>query len=146
MAAKLYKHFLLATDLSTHSLHIAKRAATLAKAMKAKLSVIHVLGNSPIAYAGEFSIPIDVEFEMRLQKQAEKQLEKLCSKIKISKKSQFIANGSVKTAVTGFAKKIKADLIVLGTHGHEGLNLLLGSQANAILNAAACDVWIVRIK
>jgi Universal stress protein UspA and related nucleotide-binding proteins len=43
-------------------------------------------------------------------------------------------------------KKIKADLIIVGTHGHQGLNLLLGSQANAILHAATCDVWVIRIK
>lgn len=145
-ASKLYKHILLATDLSDHSTYIAKRAAEIAKTTGAKLSVVHVLGHSPIAYAGEFSIPIDAEFEVQLHKQAEKQLEKLCKKISVSPKSQYISTGSVKTVVTDLAKKIKAHLIVVGTHGHQGLNLLLGSQANAILQAATCDVWVVRIK
>ena len=144
--SKLYKHILLATDLSDHSLYIAKRAAEIAKLTKTKLSVIHVLGHSPIAYAGEFSIPIDAEFEVQMQKQAAKQLEKLCKKINVPKKSQFISTGSVKVTVNDLAKKIKADLIIVGTHGHQGLNLLLGSQANAILHAATCDVWIIRIK
>lgn len=145
-ASKLYKHILLATDLSDRSHYIAKRAADIAKLTKAKLSVAHVLGHSPIAYAGEFSIPIDTQFEVQMQKEASKQLEKLCKKINVPKKSQFISVGSVKVNVTELAKKIKADLIIVGTHGHQGLNLLLGSQANAILHAASCDVWVIRIK
>jgi Universal stress protein family. len=75
--SKPYKHILLATDLSDRSTYIAKRAAEIAKLTKAKLSVIHVLGHSPIAYAGEFSIPIDTQFEVQIQNEASKQLEKL---------------------------------------------------------------------
>lgn len=145
-ASKLYKHILLATDLSERSTYIAKRTAEIAKRVKSKLSVVHVLGHSPIAYAGEFSIPIDTQFEIQIQKEASKQLEKLCKKINVPRKSQFISVGSVKTNVIDLAKKIKADLIIVGTHGHQGLNLLLGSQANAILHAATCDVWVIRIK
>ena len=147
MATKhLYKHLLLATDLSEHSHFVAKRAAQMAEASGAKLSVVHVLGHTPMAYAGEFSIPIDVQFELELKKQAEKQLEKLCKKYNIPKKSQYITLGSVKLAVTDLAKKIKADLLIVGTHSHTGLDILLGSQANAIVHAATCDTLVIRIK
>ena len=108
--SKLYKHILLATDLSDHSLYIAKRAATIAKTTRAKLTVVHVLGHSPIAYAGEFSIPVDAEFEMQMEKQARKQLEKLCLKIHVPKKSQLIADGSIKIAITALAKKINVNM------------------------------------
>lgn len=145
-ANQLYKHILLATDLSQHSDYVAKRAAAIAASTGAKLSVIHVLAYSPIAYAGEFSIPIDAEFEATLEKQAKKQLEKLGKKYNIPAKLQHLAQGSVKLAVTDSAAEIKADLIVVGTHGHKGLDILLGSQANAILHAAKCDVWVIRIK
>lgn len=143
---KLYKHILLATDLSKHSDAVAKRAAAIAKTTSAKLSAIHVVMHTPIAYAGEFSIPIDAAFEITLEKQAKAQLAKLGRKYNIPQKSQKLGQGSVKLAVTDFAKTIKADLIVVGTHSHEGLDLLLGSQANAILHAAKCDVLVVRIK
>jgi universal stress protein A len=36
-------------------------------------------------------------------------------------------------------------LIVIGTHGQKGLQLLLGSTANAVLHGAGCDVLAVRI-
>lgn len=142
----LYKHILLATDLSEQSDYIAKRAASIAQTMHATLSVIHVLGHTPIAYAGEFSIPMDVEFEITLEKQAKQQLAKLAKKYHIPEEQQTLAQGSVKLSVTKHAEKIKADLIVVGTHGHTGLDLLLGSQANAILHAAKCDVWVMHTK
>jgi universal stress protein A len=142
----LYKHILLATDLSDHSDYVAKRAAALAHTMHAKLTVMHVLAYTPIAYAGEFSIPIDAEFETMLEKQATQQLAKLAKKYDIPSEQQYLTQGSVKTAVTDHAVKIKADLIVVGTHGHTGIELLLGSQANGILHSAPCDVWVVHIK
>ena len=143
---RLYKHILLATDLSKRSDGVAKRAVAIAKNTGAKLSLIHVTMHTPIAYAGEFSIPIDAEFEAKLEKQAKAQLAKLGKKHHISPRLQHLSQGSVKLAVTEYAKKIKADLIIVGTHAHEGLDMLLGSQANAILTAAKCDVLVVRVK
>jgi universal stress protein A len=145
-ASQLYKHILLATDLSEHSDYVAKRAASLAHTFHATLSIIHVLAHTPIAYAGEFSIPIDAEFQAILEKQAASQLAKLAKKYDIPAEKRHLEKGSVKFSVTESAEKIKADLIVVGTHGHTGLELLLGSQANGILHAAKCDVWVVHIK
>lgn len=143
---QLYKHILLATDLSEHSNYVAKRAAVIAHTLHATLSIVHVLAHTPVAYAGEFSIPIDAEFEAILEKQAKIQLTKLGKKYNIPAKQQYLTQGSVKFAVTECASRIKADLIVVGTHGHTGLELLLGSQANGILHAAQCDVWVIHIR
>lgn len=142
----LYKHVLIATDLSDHANVIIKRGVEIAKCSDANISIIHVLSHPPIAYAGEFSIPIDVEYSATLKKQADKQLAKIAKKYAIPTDSLHLADGSVKFAVTDLAKKIGADLIVVGTQGHEGIEALLGSQANAILHAAACDVWVIRVK
>lgn len=145
-AQKLYKHILIATDLSRSSSGIAKKAATLAKAMRAKLSIVHVFAHAPIAYAGEFSIPIDAEFELSLKKATSKRLAQFAKTHGISPKMTYLKDGSVKSAVTQLAKKIRADLIVVGEHSHDALGALLGSQASAILHAATCDAWVVRIK
>jgi len=37
------------------------------------------------------------------------------------------------------------DLIVLGTHGQKGVQLLLGTTANSVLHGSNCDVLAVRI-
>lgn len=143
---QLYKHILIATDLSDHTHFIIKRGAEIAKLSGAKLSVIHVLSHAPVAYAGEFSVPIDVEYDAALKKQAQTQLSKIGKQYDIPEKSLYLQEGSVKLAVTDLAKKIHADLIIVGTHGHTGIELLLGSQANAILHTAPSDVWMIKIK
>jgi universal stress protein A len=38
-----------------------------------------------------------------------------------------------------------ADLIVIGSHGRHGLQLLLGSTANGVLHLSECDVLAVRV-
>jgi len=44
------------------------------------------------------------------------------------------------------AGEIKADLIVVGSHGRHGLGLLLGSTASSVVHHAACDVLAVRLR
>jgi len=141
-----YNHILLATDLSDKSDYVAEQAKKMADKSSAKLSTIYVMEHSPAAYGGEFSIPIDANLEEILEKQARDTLAKLGKKYGIDAAHQHLANGSVKMAVAETAEEIKADLIIVGTHSHHGLDVLLGSRANAILHRAKCDVLVVRIK
>lgn len=141
-----YKHILLATDLSTHSDVVAKRARELADESKARLSVVYVMEHYPVAYGGEYSIPIDASLEESLEKKAKESLAKLSQKISIASSDQHLASGSVRLAVVDTAEEVKADLIVIGTHSHTGLAALLGSRASSILNHAKCDVLVIRIR
>lgn len=141
-----YNHILLASDLSEQSEYVAQRANEMAKESNAKLSIVYVMEHSPVAYGGEYSIPLDADVEETLEKQARKSLAQLGSKFNIDLKNQYLASGSVKLAVIDTAEEVHADLIVVGTHGHHGLDVLLGSRANAILHSAKCDVLVVRVK
>ena len=143
---KPYHHVLIATDLSKQGEYIVKRGLEIAELMHAKISLVHVLPHMAIPYATEFSVPIDAEFEGKLKDQAQLQLDKFAKKHGIAENNCYLEEGSVKLAVSELAKKIKVDLIVVGAHSREGIEILLGSQANAILHAAPCDVWVVRIK
>ena len=140
------KHVLLATDLSEQCDQVAQAAFDIAKTCNATLSIVHVMEHSPIAYGGEFSIPIDVNLEQTLETHAREGLATLADKYNIPENNQHIESGSVKLGVVELAIELKVDLIVVGTHGHHGMDLLLGSRANAILHSTKCDVWVVRIK
>lgn len=53
--------------------------------------------------------------------------------------------GRVSEVIVREAKKWKADLIVMGTHGRRGINrLVLGSDAEAVLRTAPVPVLMVR--
>ena len=141
-----YQHILVAVDLSPRSQQVVKRAAQIAERNNATLHIIHVIEHSPIAYGGEFSIPIDVNLEHTIESKARKSLTELSNAFNIPVPNQHIIDGSVKHTVIDLTDKLNIDLIILGTHGHHGIDKLLGSRANAILHAATCDVLAVRAK
>ena len=51
---------------------------------------------------------------------------------------------SVQNAIVRYAKAQDIDLIVMGTHGRHGLNVLMGSVAEAVTRRAHCPVLTVR--
>ena len=75
----------------------------------------------------------------------QKMLGDQAKKFDIPKDRQHFELGPIKHVVVDLAKDLKADLIVVGSHSHHGLERLLGSKANAILHLAQCDVLTVRI-
>ena len=57
---------------------------------------------------------------------------------------ETLGNG-VADVIVRDARKWKADLIVMGTHGRRGINrLMLGSDAETVLRTAQCPVLMVR--
>lgn len=139
-----YKKILLATDLSGPSGEIAARAHQIAKESGAQLNILHIIEHSPVTYGDDFFIPIDINLEQSIETQARAALAKLAKSVDVPEEYQFVESGSVKVLVSEFAKKIKADLIVAGSHQKTGLDFLLGSRATAILHTAPCDVLIVK--
>lgn len=139
-----YQRILLATDLSSHSRNAAEKASALADQYQAQLYLIHVIEHSPIAYGGEFSIAIDVNLDQAIESNARKALDELANSLNISLDYTQLIKGNVKHHVIEAAKQLQVDLIVVGTHSHQGINALLGSHANAILHSAECDVLAVR--
>ena len=141
-----YKHILAAIDLSPYSQEVIDRAAEVAASNNATLDVVHIIEHSPVAYGSEFSIPINVNLEKTIESKTRKALAELCHTVKAPSERQHILSGVVKHMVIELTQKLNIDLIVVGTHGHHGLNKLLGCRANAILHVATCDVLAVRMK
>ena len=60
--------------------------------------------------------------------------------------STLLASGDASDAIVDTARKIGADLIVIGTHGRTGVRrMLLGSVAETVLRAAPCPVLAIRL-
>ena len=58
-----------------------------------------------------------------------------------------VREGHPQTAIVDEARKWRADLIVLGSHGHTGLKrLLLGSVVSSVVSHAPCSVEVIRRK
>ncbi len=135
----LYSTILHATDLSKSSYSVAEKAAELAKSFGAELTLIHTIEPIPA-----YGFPGVTELESPLIEQAKTEIQKLGALIGVDEAHQKIEFGSVKAQVIAMADTIKADLIIVGSHGHHGLSRLLGSSASAIVHGASLDVFVIR--
>jgi universal stress protein A len=142
-----YKHILLAVDFYDDCSIVKQRAKELALKYQAKLSIIHVVDNLPLADTGSgVEIPFTIDFTTELMANAKKQLARLGEELAIKEDQQWLEMGSPKTEIIRVAKENEVDLIIVGSHGRHGWTLLLGSTANGVLHHATCDVLAVRLQ
>lgn len=142
----VYQRILVTTDLSPVSRLVVMQAKAFAAAMGGDLFLLHVLEPSPLSYGGEFSLPIDPDLEASIERQAAILLQKQALLVGVEPEAQYLRTGSIKHEVAECARDCKADLIILGRHGHHGIADLLGSTANAIVHVAPCDVLTVSVQ
>ena len=139
-----YTHILAAVDLTEESRQVAKRACALRAAYSAQLSCLHVIEPLSLAYGGD--IPMDLStIQEQIQETAKIHLAEFARSLKIPEENQHLIFGRPETEIHALADQIKADLIVVGSHGRHGLALLLGSTASGVLHGAPCDVLAVRV-
>jgi nucleotide-binding universal stress UspA family protein len=137
-----------ASDFSKASRAAFAKAVDLAKAYRAELLVVHVLSVVP-PFLGEGYVPPNVweEIEAGARAGAQRQLNRLVARARragVHLKS-LVALGSPYEDIVRAAKRTRADLLVLGTHGRTGLTkVLLGSVAERVLRTASCPVLTVR--
>lgn len=138
----MYGKILFAADFDDVSLKAADKAKAMAKEHGAELHVVHVIEPVPTyAYPGFVGFA-DVEEE--IYKQARQALDKMQQDLELDEQHTHLKRGSVKHEVIALADDLKADLIMVGSHGRHGLARMLGSTASAILNMAKLDVLIIR--
>ena len=124
-----YGKVLAAVDLSDESFQVLEEANRVALHCGADLAVCNV---SPSSYDP-------------LLNDAAERLGRLADSYGVDEDDVFELAGHVGPRVHDLARDIGADLIVVGTHGKHGLQLLTGSTANAVLHGSRCDVLAARM-
>lgn len=141
-----YTHMLLAIDLHPCcDKALLQHGLALAKEHGAKVTLIHAVEHLN-AYGVAQAYPSVLEVEDKLVEDAKAELAKIKQEYKMQSVEAIVEVGSPKMIILDYAKEHNVDLIVLGSHGRHGLQLLLGSTANAVLHNAHCDVLAVRLK
>lgn len=139
-----YQRLVTAIDLSEESAAVVERANNIANRNEAELHLVHVIEPLSLAYGGD--IPMDFSgVQDQLQEQAEKQLEQFGKRYTIPAERLHLMIGRPESQIHQLAEDVGADLIVVGSHGRQGLALILGSTANGVLHGAHCDVLAVRV-
>ena len=142
----VYSHILLAVDFTPVTETVTQQAVELCQAFKARLSLVHVVEFTQMDLSNDLVLPQELEFDQELMKQSKQRLEELAVRLGVDKSECFVSQGSTRREILHLAEELNVDLIVIGSHGREGIQRLLGSTANAVLHGAPCDVLSVRIK
>jgi len=143
---KLFNNILFATDFSDASGPAADHAITLAKLTGAHLHVLHVINE--LDEHQRVMIPKEafLVLERELEVQAVRQLDRFCKeRASDLEKTAHAEVGSAFLKILETAEQVKADLIVMGTHGRTGMEqVIVGSTAERVVRRSKIPVLTVR--
>lgn len=139
---------MLATDLSPASRPAFRAALEWARRRHAVLDVVHVfVPPSPFGVPGGPGMPSWEALESRARTSAWKRLAELSAAAARSgvRVRTLLADGPPDQEVARLARRRRAKLVVIGTHGRTGLSrAFMGSVADRIVRTVACPVLTVR--
>ncbi len=136
----------VATDFTENSLAALETAYSLASESSARLYVVHVVEIPAVAGPPLASVvpPVDQLYTAAQERLGGLIPANLGDQIQLK---TAVLTGTPSTAIADFALEKAADMILVGTHGRKGLaRVLMGSQAEALLREAPCQVLVVKPK
>jgi nucleotide-binding universal stress UspA family protein len=143
------KNYLVPVDFSKTSDAALDHALGLAKENKGTVILTHVIPTSAMMMGPETATAsMIVEIENAELEKARSEINKLVRRKKLksgSFKTVIVKRGDPAQVIAREAKKSRAAMIVMGSHGRTGLKrLVLGSVAERTLRYARCPVLIVK--
>lgn len=148
MSRAAARRILHPTDFSPASRKALAKAVALAQETRGELTILHVR-SLVMPMAGEsYMTPQTYEqIERTAQAEARRQLDRVVAQARKRgvRVKGLLAQGTPHDEIIRAARRAKADMIVMGTHGRTGLpRFFLGSVAGRVVSMAACPVLTVR--
>jgi len=136
------KHMLVTTDFSPGAESAFAWAKALATAFQLDVVLLHVVDFSrfPPHMA---RVPDAERFLERFRAEADKEMAKMAARFPEAR--PLLREGSTRTTILEVAAELKADIIVMGTHGHTGFtHTFFGSVAEYVVQNSRIPVLTVR--
>jgi len=109
--------------------------------------LFHVLEPLPMHMESAFGAFVNTEGLARIRENAQELLDGAIQRFPDRNFKSELSEGKPDALILDAAKRYKAQLIVMGTHGRGGLeDLFLGSTAGKIVRKARCPVLTVRTR
>ena len=133
---------LVAVDFSPYASNALNWARSLADALGAKLILLHVIDTAAVIGTEIGGITGDVAPLYVLREQADKRMEEMKA---LTPGAQIVVReASPRLAIVDAALELNCQMIVMGTHGHSGLeHLLLGSVADYVVRNSKVPVLTI---
>ncbi len=147
----MYQRILVATDGSKLSQKAVQHALSLADLTGAEVVALKVVPRYPQTYF-EGGVALAAEEIKRIEKewqaeamQAVNAVKAEGQKMEVKVKATTVKADLIAEAIIAAARKHKADLIVMASHGRRGLKrLLLGSETQQVLTHSHVPVLVLR--
>jgi len=148
------KKILIALDYDPTAQKVAETGHKLAKAMKARTILLHVISDatyysslnySPIMGFGGFSRDtIQIDTAEELKKVAQDYLDKSKQHLRDRMIETVVRKGDFGETILKTATDLNVDIIVMGTHSRRGLEkILMGSVAEKVLHHSLIPLFII---
>lgn len=148
----MFKRILVPIDGSATSNLGLQQAIQIARDQKATLMLLHVVDESPLIQSAVADGALFDDLLKSLAANGKKILlkaEGLARQKRVRAKTALVESwlGPVANAILKQAKKFRADLIVIGTHGRRGgARLIMGSDAESVVRQSSVPVLLIRSK
>jgi len=149
----MYKHILVPTDGSKLAMRAVKHAAGLAKACKAKLTVLYVIEPYLPPVGGENMLPSvfaqdEAAYRLVADKAADAALAKVTRALATSRvkcDTLKIVDALPWRGIVEGARKRRCDVVVMASHGRGALaGVVLGSETTKVLAHTKVPVLVCR--
>jgi len=109
------------------------------------IHVIHVVDPTPVMISMDPALPVPASYDQDRFDQALQEMKKRFGEGNYERLTVHCVVGDPGSEIVGYAKSVRADLIIMPSHGRTGLTrLLMGSVAERVLRLANCPVLILR--
>lgn len=141
------KTILVPTDFSDYALKAASAAVSLAKATHARIVLVHNVFTETKWESVSIAKHKDFPETLKKIQEAEKKMNQLINTnlFRNVSVSNIITTGVASEEIVSRAKKLKADLILIGSHGNEATDrYFIGSTVQKVLREATCPVMTIQ--
>lgn len=139
----MYKHVLVALDLSEESVLLLEKAVQVAKCNDAKLSVIHVDVNFPDLYTGLIDINM-ISVQDRISMEAHETLMRLSNQVEYPVAERLSGSGDLGQVLTDAIFQYNVDLLVTGHHQDFWSKLM--SSTRQLMNNMPIDMLVIPLR
>ena len=139
---------ILPIDFSTPSLASVPLARRVAESLNATIHCVYVVEEHQVYSMLDMPVPIQVPSTHEISEIADERLGKFVDEklhgLDVPIRTKVLI-GRPSEEIVVYAEEVGAEMIVMATHGHSGLeHVLLGSTTEAVLRHAKCPVLSIR--
>ncbi|QPB41813.1 universal stress protein UspA [Rodentibacter haemolyticus] len=139
----MYKHILVAVDLSDESEFLLKKAVAVAKRHDAKLSIIHVDVNFSDLYTGLIDVNMS-SMQDRISSETQKALLDLSERADYPIQEKLSGSGDLGQVLSDAIEHYDIDLLVTGHHQDFWSKLM--SSTRQVMNTIKIDMLVVPLR